>query len=129
MDVTREQQSYARLAGVMFLLKYLLEGFGDGVTIIGRSGETFAEIARFAAQSEVLWRFALLNVAAWIAIGVLAFAPYAVLEPVDKRLAQLAPAVLPLLGLLALGEIATLVWLLAWGAREPRPSALRPAIL
>ena len=39
----------------------------------------------------MLWRVALLNVgAAWIAIGVLAFALYAVLEPVNKRLAPLA---------------------------------------
>ena len=91
MTITPEQRSYARLAGIMFLAKYVLEGFGDSVTIMARGGESFAETARFAAEHMVLWRFCLLNVGlAWIAIGILSFALYAVLEPVNKRLAQLA---------------------------------------
>jgi hypothetical protein len=91
MTITPGQRTYARLAGIMFLLNYVLQSIGDGVTIQARVGEGFAETARIAAESDVLWRFALLNVgAAWIAIGVLAFALYAVLEPVNKRLAQLA---------------------------------------
>ena len=91
MDVTQEQRTSARLAGIMFLAKYVLEGLGDSVTIIARGGESFAETARFAAEHAVLWRFALLSVgASWIAIGILAFAMYAVLEPVNKPLAQLA---------------------------------------
>src|SRR5689334_16926945 len=88
---TPEQRTYARLAGICILANYVLQGFGDFVTIIARSGETFAETARYAAENYLLWRVSLLEVGlAWIAIGVLAFALYAALEPVDKRLAQLA---------------------------------------
>jgi hypothetical protein len=47
--------------------------------------------ARLAAENAVLWRAALLSVgASWIAIGILAFALFVVLEPVNKRLAQFA---------------------------------------
>jgi hypothetical protein len=61
------------------------------VTIIARTGETFAERARYATENDLLWRFSLLEVGlSWIAIGILAFALYVVLEPVNKRLAQLA---------------------------------------
>ena len=39
----------------------------------------------------MLWRFCLLNVGlAWIAIAIMAYALYVVLEPVNTRLAQLA---------------------------------------
>jgi hypothetical protein len=66
----------------------------------------------------------------WLAVAMMAAGVGYVLRSAVTILApQLAPAVLPFLGLLALGEIATLVWLLAWGAREPRASALRPANL
>ena len=61
------------------------------MTIVARAGESFAETARFAAGHMVLWRFCLLNVGlSWISIGILAYALYVVLEPVNKRLAQLA---------------------------------------
>lgn len=91
MTITPEQRSYARLAGILLLTKIVLEGFGDSVTIIARRGESFAEIARFAAEHALLWRFALLNVGlAWIVTGILAYALYVALEPVNKRLAQLA---------------------------------------
>jgi len=91
MTITPEQRTYARLAGVMILAHVVLELGGDSVTIIARGGESFAEKARFAAENVVLWRFCLLSVgASWISIGILAFALYAVLEPVNKRLAQLA---------------------------------------
>ena len=91
MDPTPEQRVYARLAGICFLAKYVLEFLGDGVTIIARGGETFAEKARYAAENQLLWRVSLLEVGlSWIAIGILAFALYVVLEPVNKRLAQLA---------------------------------------
>lgn len=91
MDPTPEQRTYARLAGICFLANYVLQGLGDWVTILARRGETFAETARYAAENHVLWRVCLLEVGlAWIVIGVLAFALYAVLEPVNKRLAQLA---------------------------------------
>src|SRR5437867_12803389 len=75
----------------MFLLNYVLQGIGDSVTILSRGSASFAETARWAAESDVLYRVALVQVAAaWIAIGILAFALYAVLEPVNKRLAQFA---------------------------------------
>ena len=91
MDPTPEQRAYARLAAICFLANYLLQGLGDSVTIILRGGESFAEKARYAVDNELLWRISLLEVGlAWIAIGVLAFALYVVLEPVDRRLAQLA---------------------------------------
>lgn len=91
MDPTLEQRTYARLAGICFLANYVLQGLGDWVTILARRGETFAETARYAAENHLLWRVSLLEVGfSWIAIGVLAFALYAVLEPVNKRLAQLA---------------------------------------
>jgi hypothetical protein len=91
MDPTPEQRTYARLAGVCFLTNFVLQGLGDGVTIIGRSGESFAEKARYATENELLWRVSLLEVGlSWIAIGIFAFALYVVLEPVNKRLAQLA---------------------------------------
>jgi hypothetical protein len=91
MDPTPEQRAYARLAGICFLAKYVLEFLGDGVTIIARGGETFAEKARYAAENHVLWRVSLLEVGlSWIVIAILAFALYVVLEPVNKRLAQLA---------------------------------------
>lgn len=91
MDPTPEQQTYARLAGICFLANYVLQGLGDSVTIIFRRGETFAETARYAAENHLLWRVSLLEVGfSWIVIGILAFALYAVLEPVNKRLAQLA---------------------------------------
>ena len=91
MTITPEQRTYARLAGIMILAHVVLEGIGDSVTIIARGGESFAETARFAGEHMVLWRFCLLNVGlSWITIGILAYAMYVVLEPVNKRLAQLA---------------------------------------
>lgn len=91
MNPTPEQRTYARLAGICLLADLVLQGLGDSVTIVLRRGETFAETARYAAESDLLWRVSLLEVGfAWIVIGILAFALYAVLEPVDKRLAQLA---------------------------------------
>jgi hypothetical protein len=91
MDPTPEQRTYARLAGICLLANFVLQGLGDGVTIIARSGESFAEKALYATENDLLWRVSLLEVGlSWIAIGILAFALYVVLEPVNKRLAQLA---------------------------------------
>lgn len=88
---TPEQRTYARLAGICFLANYVLQLMGDSVTIVFRGGETFAETARYATENYLLWRVSLLEVGlSWIATGILAFALYVVLEPVDKRLAQLA---------------------------------------
>lgn len=91
MDPTPEQRAYARLAGICILANLVLQGLGDSVTILLRSGETFAEKARYATENALLWRVSLLEVGlAWIVLAILAFALYAVLEPVDRRLAQLA---------------------------------------
>lgn len=91
MTITPDQRRYAWLAGIMIFANIVLQGFGDSVTIIARRGESFAETARFVSENMVLWRFCLLNVGlSWIAIGVLAFALYVVVESVNKRLAQLA---------------------------------------
>jgi hypothetical protein len=91
MNPTPEQRTYARLAGICILANYILQGLGDSVTILARGGETFAEKARYATQNDLLWRVSLLEVGlSWIVFGILAFALYVVLEPVNKRLAQLA---------------------------------------
>ena len=91
MDPTPEQRSHARLAGICLLANFVLQFLGDGVTIIARSGESFAEKARYATENALLWRASLLGVGlSWIAIAIVAFAFYVVLEPVNKRLAQLA---------------------------------------
>jgi hypothetical protein len=91
VDPTPEQRAYARLAGICILVNCVLQGLGDSVTILLRSGETFVEKARYATENALLWRVSLLEVGlAWIVVGILAFALYAVLQPVDRRLAQLA---------------------------------------
>jgi hypothetical protein len=91
MEVTAEQRTYARIAGIMILAHFILESLGDYPTIVARSGETFAETARYVVEHEALWRAALLCVGlAWISIAIMAFALYVVLEPVHKRLTQLA---------------------------------------
>ena len=91
MEVTAEQRTYARIAGIMFLAHFIIETLGDYPTIIARRGNTFAQTAHYIAEHEMLWRAALLCVGiAWISIAVLAFTLYVVLEPVHPRLAQLA---------------------------------------
>jgi Domain of unknown function (DUF4386) len=91
VDPTLEQRTYARWAGTCFLANYVLQGLGDSVTILARSGESFAEKARFATENDLLWRVSLLEIGfAWIVCAILAYALYVVLEPVNKRLAQLA---------------------------------------
>lgn len=91
MEVTAEQRAYARIAGVLFLAHFVIEAFGDYPTILARSGETFAQTTRYVGEHATLWRAALLCVGlAWISIAVLAFVLYVVLEPVNRRLAQLA---------------------------------------
>jgi hypothetical protein len=90
MNVTAEQRSYARLAGILFLVKLVAEMGGDLPTIILRGGETFAQRSQYVVANEQLWNTALLLVGiAWIIAAVLSFALYTVLEPVDKRQAQL----------------------------------------
>ena len=91
MDITAEQRRYARIAAIMILVHFVLETLGDYPTILARGGETFAQTARYVVEHETLWRAALLSVGlAWLSIVVMAFALFVVLEPVHKRLAQLA---------------------------------------
>jgi len=91
VEITSEQRSWAKVAGIMVFVNFVLQGLGDYPTIIARIGETFAERATWAAASQRLYSIALLEVVgAWIAISVFAFAWYVVLAPIDKRLAQLA---------------------------------------
>lgn len=90
MTITQEQRTYARVAGLMVFVKHALEFYGDGITIIARTGKPLADTMAYAAQSDTLWRFAILNVSlAWLAMGFGAFALYVVLEPVRRRFAQL----------------------------------------
>ena len=63
MQVTAEQRRYARIAGIMFLAHFIIEALGDYPTIVARSGETFAQTARYVVKHEALWRAALLCVA------------------------------------------------------------------
>ena len=63
MDVTPEQRTYARLAGIMYLLNYGLQTVWDGLTLWGRGSASFAETARWAVEPDVLYRVALVHVA------------------------------------------------------------------
>src|SRR5215213_6727819 len=85
------QRSYARLAGFAYLLNYATSVFGYLTpTRIRGSGE-FAERAQRVLDSEALYRTALTSMAVgWVLIVVLAFALYVTLQPVSRRLAQLA---------------------------------------
>lgn len=88
--VTREQRAYARLAGILLIANYALQGAGDFPTILARRGETFVETASWAARSAMLYRVSLVEVAAsWIVFAVLGYALFVVLEPAHRRLAQL----------------------------------------
>lgn len=90
MEVTDEQRFWARVAGVL-TLAHLIEIAGDYPTIIARGGETFVQTSQFVVENAQLWRTALLALGiAWILVVVVAFAFYVVLEPVNRRLAQLA---------------------------------------
>ena len=83
---------YARIAGALYLITIVL-GAAEELLIRGRIFVPKDAVATAAnlRSMEFLWRVALLSVGlSWIAIGILAYALYVVLEPVNKRLAQLA---------------------------------------
>src|SRR5882672_7137486 len=63
VDVTPEQRTYARLAGIMYLLNYGLQTVWDGLTLWGRGSASFAETARWAVEPDALYRVALVHVA------------------------------------------------------------------
>jgi hypothetical protein len=90
VEVKAEQRTWARIAGVA-ILAHLIEIAGDFPTVIARGGETFAQTAQFVVENAQLWRASILGVGlAWVIVVVLAFALYVVLEPVNRRFAQLA---------------------------------------
>jgi hypothetical protein len=40
MEITAEQRTYARIAGILFLAHFIIEALGDYRTIVARSGST-----------------------------------------------------------------------------------------
>jgi hypothetical protein len=85
------QRTYARLAGVMFLLNYAVNVFGVVTPSRIKGAGDFAEVARRVIASEHLYRAALTSMTiGWVIIVILSFALYVTLEPVSKRLAGLA---------------------------------------
>jgi hypothetical protein len=85
------QRFYAKLAGAMYLLNYATSVFGAIAPGVIRGSGTLAEQSQRIIASEVLYRTALTSMAiGWVLIVFLAFSLYVVLEPVNKRLAQLA---------------------------------------
>jgi hypothetical protein len=86
-----EQRVYARIAGVLYLVNYGLVMIGLIVPSRIRGSADFAETARRILGSEHLYRGALASLAVrWVTIVLLAFALFVTLEPVNRRLAQLA---------------------------------------
>lgn len=87
----RVRRTWARTAGFFYLLVMAVFIVGEvGPSMIRGSGD-FADAARRVIASEPLYRAALASTAIGaIAIAVLAHALYVLLEPVNRRLAQLA---------------------------------------
>lgn len=89
--IDNTQRFYARLAGFMYLLNYATSVFGAIAPTTIRGTGSFAEQSQRILASELLYRTALTSMAiGWVLIVFLAFSLYVVLEPVNKRLAQLA---------------------------------------
>ena len=90
-SIYRTQLIYARLAGIMYLLNYATSVFGVLMPPwITGTGDFMQRVQRVVA-SEHLYRGALVSMAiGWVMIVLLAFALYVTLEPVNKRLAQIA---------------------------------------
>ncbi|HMG11867.1 MAG TPA: DUF4386 domain-containing protein [Gemmatimonadaceae bacterium] len=90
-QIDSTQRSYARLAGLMYLLNYATSVFGALAPSSIRGSGDFAEQARRVLASQFLYRTALTSMAiGWVLIVALAFSLYVTLKPVNKRLAQLA---------------------------------------
>lgn len=89
--VTRTQMFYARLAGFMYLLNYAVDVFGQVVpSVIIGTGE-FADSARRVFSSGHLYGAALASMTiGWVSVVMLGFALYVTLEPVNRRIAQIA---------------------------------------
>jgi Domain of unknown function (DUF4386) len=89
--VDGSQRSYARLAGLMYLVVLVLDVAGGViVSSVGGSG-TFVEISHRVLASETLYRVGLgLLVAGTLSTIVLAVSLYAALKPVDGNLTMMA---------------------------------------
>jgi len=89
--ISRAQRACARLAGYLFLLNYALVIVGQFVPSTIRGSGDVAERAQRVLASESLYRVGLTSMTVgWVSIVVLAFALFVSLEPVHRRLAQLA---------------------------------------
>ena len=89
--IDKSQRFYARLAGFMYLANYAAAVFGALMPARIRGSGDFATTARRVLESETFYRATLTSMSiSWILIVVLGFALYVTLEPVNKRLAQLA---------------------------------------
>lgn len=87
----RTRRTWARIAGFCFLLQMVAFIVGEvGTSMIAGSGD-LAEVARRVMGSEPLYRAALTSTALGaLTLVVLAHSLYVLLEPVNRRLAQLA---------------------------------------
>lgn len=90
-EADKTQRKYAKLAGFLFLGEIVV-ALGGGLVLSHVAGSgTFIETATRIAASERLYRVALSTVTiATLGSGLLAFALYATLKPVNSLLAQLA---------------------------------------
>jgi len=85
------QRFYARLAGYMYLVNYATSVFGALMPDVIKGSGDFASRAQRVQASDLLYRSALTSMAiGWVLIVFLAFSLYIALQPVNKRLAQLA---------------------------------------
>ena len=90
-SIDNTQRFYARLAGCMYLANYVTALIGVMTPAWIRGSGDFADKAGRVLASEHLYRTALASMAiSWVIIVILAFALYVTLEPVNKRLAQVA---------------------------------------
>lgn len=89
--MSSEQRTAARVAGLAYLVNYITSVFGVVMPSRIRGSGDFAEKAARVLAAEHLYRTALTSMAVgWVIIVILAFALYVTLEPVNKRLAQIA---------------------------------------
>jgi len=85
------QRTAARVAGFAYLFNYITSVFGVLMPAWIKGSGDFAAKAQRVLASEHLYRTALASMAiGWVIIVILAFALYVTLEPVNRRLAQLA---------------------------------------
>jgi hypothetical protein len=89
-EVNQAQRTYARLAGILFLVAITI-AIGAGAMLSNIAGNgTFSETAARIAASERLYRAALSSVViVTLSSALLAFALYVTLKPVNSLLAQL----------------------------------------